>query len=213
MPSPTWRNTGSRNGTAPAPMRKNSPPHMREREGRQAEQRQIDAADGDDAAHASTATTPIASPAASRPRRRCPAPATRAPPDRGCRECRPPATRPSGKSPRQSSGCGCASRLFSISRVTSTIPMQPDRHVEEEHPAPRHIGRDEAADRRPEHRPDEGRDHEIGHGAHIFRPLDAAQQHEPPDRHHHRAAHALDDARGDELAAGCCSSRRTPRRG
>jgi len=64
---------------------------------------------------------------------------------------------------------------------------------------PRKIGRDEAAERRTDHRAEQS-----GHGDPCHRVderalVDGPQQHQAADRHHHRAAHALKDAGEDEV--------------
>ena len=73
-----------------------------------------------------------------------------------------------------------------------------DRHVDPEDVAPVEEGGDGPADRRPEHRAEQGRDRQKGHRAHQVATLGCAQQQQTPDRHHHRAAGALQYAGEDE---------------
>ena len=74
-----------------------------------------------------------------------------------------------------------------------------DRDVDPEDPAPRGIGGDEAAERGPDHRSEQGRDGEPGQSRDQFRLGHGAQDDEPAHRHHHGASHALQDAVEDEL--------------
>ena len=74
-----------------------------------------------------------------------------------------------------------------------------DRQVDEEDPVPGGVGRDEAADRRPQHRPDQRRHRHPGHGVDQVALGHAAHQHRAADRRHHGAAHALHDAGDDEV--------------
>ena len=69
-----------------------------------------------------------------------------------------------------------------------------DRQVDEEDPAPIEVCRDEAAERRADHRPHERRDREPRQRLHELGLRHGAQQHEPADGHHHRAAGALQEA-------------------
>jgi len=75
---------------------------------------------------------------------------------------------------------------------------EPDRHVDEEDPVPGEVGGDEAADRRPNDRADQGRHGHPHHGAEQCAAVDGAHQDEAADRRHHGAADALHDARHHE---------------
>ena len=75
-----------------------------------------------------------------------------------------------------------------------------DRDVDEEHPPPRQLGHEQAAEDRPESRRHRGGDDEdagcpdpLGRG-------ERPEQQGHANRHHEPAAEALDDAEGDELA-------------
>ena len=74
-----------------------------------------------------------------------------------------------------------------------------DRHVDPEDPAPVEIGGDEAAEQRPDHRPDQGRHGQPGHGPHQLGLGHRAQQDQAPDRDHHGAAQPLEHARRHHL--------------
>ena len=76
---------------------------------------------------------------------------------------------------------------------------KPDRNVDQEDPVPRRVGRDEAADRRADHRTDQSRHRHPGHGIDELALVDRAHQHEAADRRHHGAAHALHDAGDHEI--------------
>ena len=92
------------------------------------------------------------------------------------------------------------SRTSSTNRRDQHDAEHADRHVDVEDPAPGEIGDDEAADRRPEHRPEQRRHGQPRHRRHQFGLRRGAQQHEPPDRHHHRPADALQHARATRNA-------------
>jgi hypothetical protein len=76
---------------------------------------------------------------------------------------------------------------------------KPDRDIDEEDPAPRCIGDDEAAQRRPQNRPEHRRGGDQDHRAQEIRLRDRAQHDEAPDRRHHGTAGALDHAGDDEF--------------
>ena len=82
---------------------------------------------------------------------------------RSIRPARP--TPGAGRSRAKSSGRRSASRTISDEEGDQHDAEHADRHVDEEDPAPRAVGDDEAAERRPEHRPDQRRHGEIGHRA------------------------------------------------
>ena len=91
-------------------------------------------------------------------------------------------------------------------------PEDPDRDVDQEDPAPREVGDDEAAERRADHRADQRGHGQVGHRRDELGLRNRAQHHEPPDRHHHRAAHALHDrARARARAASSPASSRSSR--
>ena len=107
---------------------------------------------------------------------------------------------PDRTKPATSSGGRSGSRMFSRIEAREHDPEKPDRDVDEEDPAPVEIGRDEAAERRADHRPDHGGHGQIGERRDDLGLRNAAQEHEPADRHHHGPAHALEEARRDEAA-------------
>jgi hypothetical protein len=74
-----------------------------------------------------------------------------------------------------------------------------DGHVDEENPVPGKIGGDEAADRWAGEGPDKARYRQQRHGRNQIAALCGAQQHQPANGRHHCAAHALKEARHDEL--------------
>ncbi len=61
------------------------------------------------------------------------------------------------------------------------MPSQPDRNIDQEDPVPREIGGDETAERRTDHRADQGRDSHPRHCVDQRAFVDRAQQDEPPD--------------------------------
>ncbi|AEK61011.1 hypothetical protein CFU_1179 [Collimonas fungivorans Ter331] len=91
-----------------------------------------------------------------------------------------------------------AAQVFDIAR-RQVDAEDADRNIDEEDPAPVEIGSDETAQRRPDHRPQQGRDGQVAERAHQFRLGGGAQDHQPSDRHHHGAAHALQEAGRDKL--------------
>ena len=76
--------------------------------------------------------------------------------------------------------------------------QHPDWDVDEKYPAPRGISDDEPADRRPHDRADQRRDADKRHRPHQIGFRHGSQQDEPPDRNHQRAAHTLQDTRGNQ---------------
>ncbi|KAH1282042.1 hypothetical protein KXX11_003986, partial [Aspergillus fumigatus] len=74
-----------------------------------------------------------------------------------------------------------------------------DGHVDEEDPAPMEIGGDEAPQRRPDHRTEQGRHGQVADGADEVLARHGAEDDDPPHRHHHRAADALDEAGRHQL--------------
>src|SRR5208283_1509957 len=76
---------------------------------------------------------------------------------------------------------------------------QTDRHVDEKNPAPRVIGHDEPADRRPDHRTQDGGHSQIGHRGDQVGPGDGLQNDQTADGDHHGSAKALQDTRSDHL--------------
>src|SRR5262249_60404944 len=66
-----------------------------------------------------------------------------------------------------------------------------DRDVDDEDPVPGEVGGDEAAERRPEQRTDEGRHSQPGHGIDQPAPVDAAHQHQAAAPRHPGAAPSL----------------------
>ena len=87
---------------------------------------------------------------------------------------------------------------------------QPDRNVDPEDPAPGDVGGDEAAERRPDHRPHQRRHGEPGERRDQLGFRHGAQDDQTADRHHHGAAHALDDAEQHEVRRALARSRRPP---
>ncbi len=76
---------------------------------------------------------------------------------------------------------------------------KPDRDVDQENPVPGNIGRNEAAERGTDERPDERRQGDPDHGIDQLAPVDAAHENEARHGCHHCSAHTLDDARYHEL--------------
>ncbi len=76
--------------------------------------------------------------------------------------------------------------------------QQTERQVDIENPAPRQRRGEIAAEQRPDHRPDDGGQRRIGHGANQLRARKAAQQNEASDRRHHRPAQTLQHPHGHQ---------------
>ena len=64
-------------------------------------------------------------------------------------------------------------------------------HVDVEDPAPGCVSGQDAAQQRPDHRPQDRRQGHVGHGRDQLRPREAAQQDQPAHRGHHGAAQPL----------------------
>ena len=75
-----------------------------------------------------------------------------------------------------------------------------DRQIDEKDVAPVEVRRNEAAEGRPDHRPDERRDRDPRQRLHDLGLRHGPQQHETADRNHHRAADALHETAGHERA-------------
>ncbi len=103
----------------------------------------------------------------------------------------PPSPMPASSMPYKSK----RSRILAADRIDVAHRHEDaehaDRNVDQEDPVPGEIGGDEAAERRPDHRPDQGRHRDPRHRVDQRALVDRAQQHEPPDRRHHRAAQPL----------------------
>ena len=150
-PNPSCSISGSRNGDAPMPMRNSEPPttparNVGELEERQVEQRVRVAALVDNVADR-----------ARRGRARALQPRSRRTRDAGrasrSRTSRRQARRPRARS--RASRAAAGSRWCRNEAQREDHSERADRHVDEEDPTPIEIGRDETAERRPDHRPDE----------------------------------------------------------
>ena len=75
----------------------------------------------------------------------------------------------------------------------------PDRHVDEEDPAPTDVRHDQPAEHRPQCRGSQRRDHDHRRRPGSLRRWERPEQHGQPDRRQHAAADALDDSEGDQL--------------
>src|SRR5271163_3766043 len=105
--------------------------------------------------------------------------------------------------PRQSEALEVETRDIALPNVFDELQRQQDAEqadwrIYPENPTPVEIGGDEAAERRPDYRADQRGHGEIGERVDHFGFGDAAQQHQPPDRHHHRPAEALKYAGRDQ---------------
>ena len=102
---------------------------------------------------------------------------------------------PDSTIPNTSSGPTSGSRISSMKRVVSTMPSRPIgtlmRKIQRQD---RYVTR-KPAQRRPQHRPDGGRDQQPRHRRHQIGLGHRAQQHQPSHRHHHRPADPLQDPR------------------
>ncbi|GJE07950.1 hypothetical protein AOPFMNJM_3282 [Methylobacterium jeotgali] len=95
---------------------------------------------------------------------------------------------------------GRALRLADVLEIQARKqqPGKPDRDVDQEDPAPVEPSGDQAPQRRPQDRPDQGGDRQVGERRDELGLRNAAQDDEAPDRDHHRPADPLEEAGGDE---------------
>ena len=191
-PKPSWNSSGSRKGRAPMPRRNTNPPVTLARNVGIDRRLEIDDGEGDaprvkdvDDDQRGAADDQSGD---DRCRNGMPRPRTVSPKDRV------ESPIPEIRKPTTSSGQGFfLAHVSPMNSVASTMPRMPIGTFDPEDPAPSKIGGDEAAERRPEDRSEQGRDREIGERGHEFRLRHRAQEHEAADRHHHGAADPLDD--------------------
>ena len=197
-PKPTCSISGSRNGSAPSPMRNRKPPIVADGIGRDLHQCEIDDRVRD------PARVPDIDEHA-QPRRR-----SRADHCDGGNAPRPTFSKPKidvdspmpvSAKPREVERAAAGLLEVADEQIDQNDPQDADRDVDKKDPAPRGVGDDKAAERRPHHRADQRRDADIGHRPHQVGFRHRPQQHEAADRHHHRPAHALHDARDDEAGS------------
>ena len=168
-PKPACSISGSRNGRAPMPDPEQEAADDRGAEGRHAQQAEVEHRVGDPAGVADVeqdadGARPPAAPALAQP-------GTMSRPMVSKPNISP--TRPDGgqhEARRRRSGGGRGSRSVRDEQGDQDQAQDRDRDVDPEDPAPVEVGGDEAAEQRPDHRPDQRRHGEPGHGASPARP-------------------------------------------